>query len=224
MKAPAKAKRPQPARAAKKAPGPAAKQGLLAASHAMTLRKDGSYVHSSAVLMGDYRIGAGSSIWPGSVIRADMNSITIGRFVNIQDNCTLHVDSKAGLTIGDYTLVGHNCMIHSCTIGRGCLIGIGSIILEGAVVGDGAMITAGVLLRGGTKIAPGALVIQKAGEIKIYEGKAKTLLTIAGSLEYEALAKRAIAGVYGPFSHEEELGFVERAKGILQDILPGVKP
>ncbi len=112
-------------------------------------------------------------------------------------------------------------MIHSCTIGRACLIGIGSIILEGAQVGDGAMITAGVLLRGGTRIPPGALVIQKGGEIKIYEGKAKTVLTIAGSLEYEKLAERAVKGVYGPFSREEELQFVEKAKGILSEILPG---
>lgn len=191
-----------------------------AKSSGMTLTR-GYYAHSSATLMGDFLIGKGSSIWPGTVIRADMNSIRIGDYVNIQDNCTLHVDSKAGLTIGDYTLVGHNCMIHSCTIGRACLIGIGSIILEGAVVGDGAMITAGVLLRGGSKVPPGALVIKKDGTVKIYEGKAKTLLTIAASLEYEELAKRAVRGVYGPFSREAELAFVERARAVLSSILPG---
>lgn len=185
--------------------------------------KGGYYAHSAATLMGDFTIGRGSSIWPGTVIRADMNSIKIGECVNIQDNCTLHVDSKAGLTIGDYTLVGHNCMIHSCTIGKACLIGIGSIILEGAVVGDGAMITAGVLLRGGSKVPPGALVIQKSGEITVYEGKAKTLLTIAASLEYEQLARRAVDGIYGPFSREEELAFVERAKELQKIILPGAK-
>lgn len=203
----------------KAAPARAARKGNKLPG--MHLSPDGYYSHSSAVLMGDFSIGPRSSIWPGTVIRADMNSIRIGECVNIQDNTTLHVDSKAGLTIGDYTLVGHNCMIHSCAIGRACLIGIGSIVLEGAQVGDGAMITAGVLLRGGTKVPPGALVIQKGGEVKVYEGKARTLLTIAGSLEYETLAVRASRGEFGPFSREEEMAFVESARAILKDILPG---
>lgn len=181
----------------------------------------GFYVHPASVLMGDVTIGRRSSIWPGTVIRGDMNTIAIGECVNIQDNCTLHVDSKAGLTIGDYSLVGHNCMIHSCTVGRACLIGIGSIILEGAVIGDGSMITAGVMLRGGTKIPPRSLVIAKGKDIEIYEGKARTLLTIAGSLEYEALAQRACKGIYGPFSPEEETQFVERAKVIQESIFSG---
>ncbi|MBL8018966.1 MAG: gamma carbonic anhydrase family protein [Leptospirales bacterium] len=176
------------------------------------------YVHPDATVMGDVIIGKDSSIWPGAVLRGDMNQITIGSMVNIQDNCTLHVDNKAGLSIGDYTLVGHNCMIHSCTIGRACLIGIGSIILEGAVIGDGAMITAGCLIRGGKKIPPFALVVSNGGELTVYENKAKTVLTIAGSIEYLELAKRAVKEVYGPFSKEDEERFLTQAKRIHSEL------
>ncbi|MCE9599554.1 MAG: gamma carbonic anhydrase family protein [Spirochaetia bacterium] len=179
------------------------------------------YVHPDATVMGDVVIGKDSSIWPGAVLRGDMNQIKIGSMVNIQDNCTLHVDNKAGLNIGDYTLVGHNCMLHSCTIGRACLIGIGSIILEGAVIGDGAMITAGCLIRGGKKIPPFALVVSNGGELTVYENKAKTVLTIAGSIEYLELARRAVKETYGPFTKEQEEEFLSQAKGIYKELFEG---
>jgi carbonic anhydrase/acetyltransferase-like protein (isoleucine patch superfamily) len=89
---------------------------------------DNVFVHPSAVLIGLITIGTNSSIWANTVIRADNNTISIGNGVNIQDNSTLHVDSKQGLVIGDYSLIGHNCVLHGCKIGRACMIGIGSIL------------------------------------------------------------------------------------------------
>lgn len=163
--------------------------------------------------MGEY-----SSLWPGVVVRADMNAFVLGKYVNIQDNSTLHSDSKRGITIGDYTLVGHHAMIHGCTIGRGVLIGIGSVILDDAQIGDGAMITAGCMIRGGTKIPPQALVTPDGSSIRIFENKARTAYTIAGSLEYVELAGRMQKGVWGPFSREEESAFLARAKEIWDSI------
>ncbi|MBK8395434.1 MAG: gamma carbonic anhydrase family protein [Leptospiraceae bacterium] len=177
-----------------------------------------SFIHKSASIIGLVEMGENCSIWPGSVLRADMNSIVLGKSVNIQDNSTLHVDSSAGLSIGDYTLVGHNTMLHSCKIGKACLIGIGSIILDKAEIGDGAMITAGCMIRGGMKIPSKAMVIQKEGKLLIYENKAKIQLTIAGSIEYMELAARYQKNLFGPFTKEEEHGFYLRAGIIMEEL------
>jgi len=174
------------------------------------------FIHPAATVMGLVELGEDCSIWPGAVIRADMNTIRLGKAVNIQDNCTLHVDSKKGIDIGDYTLVGHQAMIHSCTIGRACLIGIGTIILDGAEIGDGCTITAGCIIRGGKKIPPMSLVVQKDGKLEIHENKSRPALTVAGSLEYIALAERFRKNVWGSFTREAEKEFYEEAVEILE--------
>ncbi len=176
-----------------------------------TVRPNGVHIHPSAVLIGLTELSEHVSIWPGAVLRADANTIKIGRYVNIQDHCTLHVESDRALEIGDYTLVGHRAMLHSCTVGRACLIGIGVTILDGAVIGDGAMITAGCLIRGGKKIPPRAMVIQKDGEIVIHENKARPLTIIAASLGYAENAKRVARGQFGPATKEEEAELMRRA-------------
>jgi carbonic anhydrase/acetyltransferase-like protein (isoleucine patch superfamily) len=176
------------------------------------------FIHERATVYGDVEMGEFSSLWPGVVVRADMNRFVLGKYVNIQDNSTLHSDSKRGITIGDYTLVGHHAMIHGCTIGRAVLIGIGSTILDDAEIGDGAMITAGCMIRGGTKIPPRALVTPNGSSIKIFENKAKTIYTIAGCLEYVELARRMQQGKWGPFSAEEEAKFLSRAKEIMAEM------
>jgi len=177
-----------------------------------------SFIHESARVIGLVEMGENCSIWPGAVLRADMNSIILGNCVNIQDNSTLHVDSSAGMSIGDYTLVGHNTMLHSCKIGKACLIGIGSIILDKAEIGDGAMITAGCMIRGGMKIPPKAMVIQKEGKLFIYENKAKVQLTVAGSIEYMELAARHQKNLFGPFTKEEEKDFFVRAGQVMEEL------
>jgi len=177
-----------------------------------------AFIHKRATVYGDIAMGEYSSLWPGVVVRADMNAFVLGRYVNIQDNSTIHSDSKRGVTIGDYTLVGHHAMIHGCTIGRAVLIGIGSVILDDAEIGDGAMITAGCMVRGGTKIPPRALVTPDGSSIKIFENKAKTNYTIAGSLEYVELARRMKKGQWGPFTRAEEEVFFARAKEIVAEM------
>lgn len=176
------------------------------------------FIHPLAAVDGLVTLGEGCSIWAGAVLRADMNTIRLGPYVNIQDNTTLHTDSRSSIEIGDYTLVGHNAMLHGCRIGRGCMIGIGSIVLDHAEIGDGAMVTAGCLIRGGKKIPAGALVLSKGEELRIVPGGAKTALTIAGSLEYAALARRFLDGVFGPFSKEEELSFLEQARELIEKL------
>lgn len=166
-------------------------------------------------------MGPQSSIWAGAVLRADMNTIRLGRAVNIQDNTTIHVDSRSPCEIGDYALVGHNAMLHGCRIGRAVMIGIGCVVLDGAEIGDGAMVTAGCLIRGGAKIPEHALVLQKDGKLIIKEGKARTGYTIAGSLEYVELAERWRRGEWGAFTREHEEELFRRGEELLVEM--GIK-
>jgi carbonic anhydrase/acetyltransferase-like protein (isoleucine patch superfamily) len=179
---------------------------------------DKPYIHPQATVFGDVHFGSSCSIWPGVVLRADMNRITLGNFINIQDNTSLHTDSRGSISIGDWTLVGHNAMLHGCKIGRGCLIGIGSILLDGCEIGDGTQITAGCMIRGGKKIPPRSLVLSDGKDLKIFPNKAKPEMTIAGCIEYIYLAKRIQKGIFGPFRIEEEKDFIEEAKRIILEI------
>lgn len=112
-----------------------------------------AFVDESAVVTGNVTIGADSSVWPCCSIRGDIHSITIGARSNIQDGSTLHVthDSEFApggfkLTVGDDVTVGHNVVLHACTVEDLCLIGMGSVVLDGSVVQSGAMVGAGSLV------------------------------------------------------------------------------
>ena len=124
------------------------------------------YIHDSAVVIGDVAIGNDVSIWPGVVIRGDVESIRIGDRSNIQDGSVLHV-SHAGdystqgypLLIGRGVTVGHRAVIHGSTIGDYCLIGIGAIVMDGAELGDHVMLGAGALVSPGKKLESGNLYV-----------------------------------------------------------------
>ncbi|MBT8120823.1 MAG: gamma carbonic anhydrase family protein [Gammaproteobacteria bacterium] len=114
---------------------------------------DSVFVDESAVVTGNVNIGEDSSIWPCCSVRGDIHSISIGARSNIQDGSILHVthDSEFApggnkLTVGDDVTVGHNVVLHACTIEDLCLIGMGSVVLDGAVIQSGAMVGAGSLV------------------------------------------------------------------------------
>ena len=128
---------------------------------------EAAFVASSAMVIGDVAIGAGSSIWYGAVLRGDVESIRIGRETNIQDNTVIHVDSSGFSTVvGDRVTVAHSVVLHGCRIGDNALIGIGSIVLNGVEVGEGAMVGAGSLVTPGTKIPPGMLALGSPARVK----------------------------------------------------------
>jgi carbonic anhydrase/acetyltransferase-like protein (isoleucine patch superfamily) len=122
----------------------------------------GSYVHDSAQIVGDVRVGRDASIWFNTVLRGDVNHIVIGDCSNIQDFVMGHVSHKntkkpngSPLIIGNYVTVGHSTILHGCTVGDECLIGMGSIIMDDVViekqvmVGAGSMVTPGKVLESG---------------------------------------------------------------------------
>ncbi|HHJ35194.1 MAG TPA: gamma carbonic anhydrase family protein [Gammaproteobacteria bacterium] len=112
-----------------------------------------AFIDDSAVVTGNVVIGEDSSVWPCCSVRGDIHSITIGRRSNIQDGSILHVthDSEYApggfkLEVGDDVTVGHNVVLHACTVEDRCLIGMGSVVLDGSVVRSGAMVGAGSLV------------------------------------------------------------------------------
>jgi len=119
-----------------------------------------------AVILGDVAIGAGSSVWYFSVIRGDEASITIGRGTNIQENSTVHVTTGCPAVIGDGVTVGHNSVLHSCTVGDGSLIGMGSVVLDQASIGKDCLIAAGSLVTKGMQIPDGSLVMGSPARVK----------------------------------------------------------
>ncbi|WP_309068018.1 gamma carbonic anhydrase family protein [Microbacterium sp.] len=117
-----------------------------------------AFVADGARVIGAVAIGERASIWYNAVLRGDVETISIGAFSNIQDNVSLHVDASHPARIGEYVSVGHNAVVHGCTIGDGALIGMGSVVLSGAIVGAGCLVAAGAVVLEGTEIPPRSLV------------------------------------------------------------------
>jgi len=113
------------------------------------------YLADNATVIGDVVIGDDSSIWFNTVLRGDVNSIRIGKRVNIQDGTVVHtLYEKSVATIGDDVSIGHNVTIHGATIESGALIGMNAVVLDHAVIGEGALVAAGSVVLSGTKVEP----------------------------------------------------------------------
>ncbi len=123
------------------------------------------FIAPGAYVVGQVVIGARSSIWFGAVVRGDMESIRIGEESNIQDNATVHVDYHFPTVVGDRVTVGHNAILHGCTVEDGSLIGMGSVLLNGSVIGKDSLVAAGTLITQGTIIPPRSLVIGSPGKV-----------------------------------------------------------
>jgi carbonic anhydrase/acetyltransferase-like protein (isoleucine patch superfamily) len=119
---------------------------------------DTAFVAPNATLIGAVTIGENSSVFYGSVLRGDTDSITIGSGSNVQDNVSMHTDTGLQLMIGDDVSIGHGAVVHGCVIEDGCLVGMGATILNRAVIGAGSLIAAGAVVLEDTVIPPGSLV------------------------------------------------------------------
>lgn len=110
-------------------------------------------------MLGDVTLGDDVSVWPGAVIRADRDRVSIGAATNVQDGAVLHCDPGFPLRIGARVTIGHRAVVHGCTIEDGALIGIGAIVLNGAVIGAGALIAAGAVVGEAQVVPPDSLVV-----------------------------------------------------------------
>ena len=119
---------------------------------------DDAWVAPGATIVGDVRLAPGASVWYGAVVRGDNTAIAIGRDSNLQDNVSAHVDPDFPLTVGERVSVGHNAVLHGCTIEDDVLVGMGAVVMNGAVVGSGSLVAAGALITQGMLVPPGSLV------------------------------------------------------------------
>lgn len=125
-----------------------------------------AYVAHEAKLIGAVKIGPRANVWPGVVMRADIEEIRIGEGTSIQDGTCIHLADDMPTVVGDYVTVGHRVMLHACTIGNECLIGMSSTILDGAEIGNRCIVAAGAVVPPRMKVPDGAMVVGCPAKIK----------------------------------------------------------
>ena len=145
-----------------------------------------TFIAEGAQVIGAVKMKEFSSLWFNTVVRGDVNHIEIGCYSNVQDNSVVHVSDTFPTIIGDYVTIGHNAVIHACTIEDHCLIGMGSILLTGSVIGTGSIIGAGALIRENQVIPPYSLVVGVPGKIL------KSTAGDAGKIHAQALKYKTL--------------------------------
>ncbi|KAA0182719.1 gamma carbonic anhydrase family protein [Cupriavidus gilardii] len=120
---------------------------------------DTAFIADQATLIGNARLGEQVTVWPGAVIRADNEPIAIGDRSNVQEGAVLHTDPGCPLRIGTDVTIGHQAMLHGCTIGDGALIGIQAVILNNATIGSESLVAAGALVTEGKSFPPRSLIL-----------------------------------------------------------------
>ncbi|MCW2496749.1 gamma carbonic anhydrase family protein [Jatrophihabitans sp.] len=146
-----------------------------------------AFVHPAATVIGAVTIGAGSSIWPGAVLRADFGEIVIGSGASIQDGSVLHCIRARPTVVGDGTIVGHLVHLEGCDVGSDCLIGSGSVVLNRAVIEDEAAVAAQALVTEGLCVPRGHIAVGVPARIKPADWVGD--LVRAGSAEYMEMAR-----------------------------------
>lgn len=153
------------------------------------------WIAPDAVLIGKVRLDRNASVWFGSVLRGDNELIHIGEGSNVQDKCVMHTDMGFPLTVGPGCTIGHQVILHGCTIGENSLIGMGAVILNGAQIGRNCLIGAHALIPEGKSIPDNSLVIGAPGRVvrELEEDQIAGLKTSAQS--YQKNWRRFAAGL-----------------------------
>ncbi|MDI9884955.1 gamma carbonic anhydrase family protein [Streptomyces sp. HNM0645] len=125
-----------------------------------------AFTAPTSVVIGDVTMAAGASVWYHTVLRADCGPIVLGADSNIQDNCTVHVDPGFPVTVGARVSVGHNAVLHGCTVEDDVLVGMGATVLNGAHIGAGSLVAAQALVPQGMRVPPGSLVAGVPAKVK----------------------------------------------------------
>jgi carbonic anhydrase/acetyltransferase-like protein (isoleucine patch superfamily) len=146
-----------------------------------TLHPD-TWIAPDANVIGLVTMEERASVWFGTTIRADHETIQIGKGSNVQENCVMHVDPGFPLTIGENCTIGHKVMLHGCTIGDNSLIGMGATVLNGAKIGRNCLIGAGALITEGKEIPDGSVVMGAPGRVvKQLDDKAQERMSVAAA-------------------------------------------
>jgi len=155
-----------------------------------------SFIHETAVVIGDVHLGARSSIWPTAVLRADCDRIEIGEDSNVQDGAVLHCDEGIPCIVGKRVMIGHRAIVHGALVQDDALIGMGAIVLNKAVVGRGSLIGAGAVVSEGVVIPPDSLVLGVPGKVvKTLTPELRERLA-GGHVSYVGMRERHRAGEF----------------------------
>lgn len=147
-----------------------------------------AWVAPNATLIGQVRLAARASVWYAATLRAEAEPIDIGAGTNIQDGVTIHVDPEYPVRVGSGVSVGHNAVLHGCTVEDGALIGMGAIVLNGAVIGADSLVAAGALVPQGAVIPPRSLVAGVPGRVRRELNDAELASNRHNAAVYEHLA------------------------------------
>jgi carbonic anhydrase/acetyltransferase-like protein (isoleucine patch superfamily) len=172
----------------------------------------GAWVAPGAHVMGKVLLEDEVSVWFGAVLRGDNEMIWVGQGSNIQENCVLHTDMGFPLLIGPNCTIGHQAILHGCSIGEGSLIGMGATVLNGAKVGKNCLIGAGTLVTEGKEIPDGSLVMGSPGRVVRELDEATRRKLLESAEHYRENAKRFMAGLKAILPQAEKKPARPRAK------------
>ena len=141
-----------------------------------------AFVAEGAVVAGDVRLGARSSVWFGCVVRSEVEAITVGEESNLQDLTVVHADLGFPVRIGDRVSVGHRVVLHGCTLEDDVLVGMGAVVLNGAHVGRGALIGAGAVVTQGMHVPDGAMALGVPAKVSSRPAPGPPYPNVAGYL------------------------------------------
>jgi len=126
-----------------------------------------AFVHPDATIIGDVRLGAEASVWPGAVLRGDYGTVIVGARTSIQDGSVLHATAELATVVGAGCVIGHLVHLEGCEIEDACLIGSNSVVLHRAIIRTGATVGASAVVTNGTEVPPGALAVGVPAVIKL---------------------------------------------------------
>ena len=126
-----------------------------------------AWISPEATLVGDVRVGAGSSVWPGAVLRGDYGAVVVGERTSVQDGTVVHATAEHATTIGSGCVVGHLAHLEGCTVEDDCLIGSGSVVLHAAVVRSGALVGAGAVVGNRVEVPARALALGVPARLRL---------------------------------------------------------
>ena len=156
---------------------------------------DDAFLAPGAVLIGNVRVGAQTSVWFGAVLRGDhpRNPIVIGPRTSIQDGCVIHVGDWCATAVGADCTIGHGAKFESCTIGDGSTVGMNAVILQEAVIGAGSLVAAGAVVLERTEVPPGSLVAGVPARVRKQLGGSAADWVARGGAHYVQLSRRYLA-------------------------------
>lgn len=152
-----------------------------------------AFVHPDAVIIGDVRVGARSSVWPCAVLRGDFGPIVVGAETSVQDGAVLHATEDLPTVVGSRVVIGHLAHLEGCRVDDASLIGVGSAVLHRAVVGEGATVGAGAVVTNDLVVPRGALAVGVPARIK--EGRSNAAMIDRAAAVYVTNAARYARGL-----------------------------